>query len=226
LTSPLHPNLPVVVPCPHRQCHARAVKRQPPHEPNQAQTTKTSSTQEEAIPENPPTTIKKAVPAPVRSGTRRVKTRLLTVGNEPVIEPSALDNTAPAVPSPSVKFPVGWLILLEGPGRGSCFTLRSGVSQIGRDVDETVSLNFGDLSISRSNHASVAYDPDDHRFYIGHGGKANIVRLNGKPVLSTEQLSDGDIIRVGETSLRLTVLCDNSFNWNDEAQTNSDLLDL
>jgi len=166
----------------------------------------------------------KSVPTPTRQSVRRVKTKLLDFGDATAAPRSVVDETAPAATAPSVTFPVGWLILVEGPGRGECFTLKSGVSQIGRDAQETVSIDFGDLSISRKNHASIAYDPEDHCFYVGHGGKANIVRLNGKPVLSTEELSDGDTIKIGETSLRLKTLCDESFNWSGDIQDAASLL--
>ncbi len=160
----------------------------------------------------------KPVPMPSRKSAGRVKTRLLNANDDADAQHRVMENTAPAMPSARVTFPVGWLVVTKGPGRGTCFALRSGVSQIGRDAEETVALDFGDLSISRSNHASIAYDPDSHLFYVGHGGKANIVRLNSKPLLTTEQLSDGDIISMGETSLRLTILCDETFNWTDGTQ--------
>ena len=173
---------------------------------------------------NVPAAPTKSVPAPKRQSARRVKTKILDFKDETVAPRSVVDETAPAATAPSITFPVGWLILIEGPGRGECFTLKSGVSQIGRDAQETVSIDFGDLSISRKNHASVAYDPDDHCFYVGHGGKANIVRLNGKPVLSTEQIKDGDILKIGETSLRLKTLCDEAFNWSGEILSAASLL--
>ena len=44
------------------------------------------------------------------------------------------------------------------------------------------------------------------QFFLGHGGKANLVRLNDKPVLSTEEVSSSDLIRIGETSLILQPL--------------------
>jgi hypothetical protein len=40
------------------------------------------------------------------------------------------------------------------------------------------------------------------------------VRLNGKPLLSTEIVADGDEIQIGETTLVLKVLCTPSFNWS------------
>jgi pSer/pThr/pTyr-binding forkhead associated (FHA) protein len=104
---------------------------------------------------------------------------------------------------------------MEGPGRGASFTLFNGVSAIGRGDDQPVKLDFGDNSISRSNHAVVAYDSEQRKFFLGHGGKANIVRLNGKPVLSTEELRHNDKIRIGETTLRFLALCDADFDWSD-----------
>jgi hypothetical protein len=113
-----------------------------------------------------------------------------------------------------VQFPTGWLIVKEGPGRGAAFALSQGVSQIGRGSDQTVALDFGDMAISRQNHAAIAYDAGSHRFHIGHGGKSNLVRLNGKPLLSTEVVGDGDEIQIGETTLILKVLCTPAFNWS------------
>ena len=111
------------------------------------------------------------------------------------------------------SFPVGWMIVVSGPGRGECFALQSGMSQIGRGEDQAVCLDFGDMAISRTNHAAIVYDPGNHTFLLGHGGKANIVRLNGTPVVSTSDLGDGDIIEIGETKLQFKALCSGNFNW-------------
>ncbi|MGB3146364.1 MAG: FHA domain-containing protein, partial [Paracoccaceae bacterium] len=133
---------------------------------------------------------------------RRTKTRLLgfdtsddrvvDIFNNPVVKTSAR----------GARFPIGWVVVIKGPGRGESFTLLSGMSSIGRGEDQTIQLDFGDDSISRSNHAAIVYDPETFQVFLGHGGKSNIVRLNGKPVISNEQLKDGDTIRMGETTLR------------------------
>lgn len=153
-----------------------------------------------------------AVPLP--SGAERARTRLLDLDEDDGPRDAIADGLRAGRPG-HVRFPVGWLIVVEGPGRGACFALASGVSQIGRGEDETVSLNFGDMAISRNAHASVAYDAETHEFYIGHGGKKNIVRRNGKPVLATEPLHSRDLIRIGETTLLFVALCDARFNWED-----------
>lgn len=123
------------------------------------------------------------------------------------------------VQSTRPKFPVGWLVVVDGPGRGTFFTLMSGMSQIGRGGDQTIQLNFGDEEISQDNHAVIAYDTEQHEFLLGHGGRSKIVRLNDRLVLSTESLKNADQIRIGETTLKLVVLCDEKFSWEaDKAQ--------
>ena len=156
------------------------------------------------------------VPAPAmgRGASKggRVKTRLLGFGaagaaaTDPIAAAQASD---PAI----TQFPVGWLVVIEGPGRGAAFTLFNGVTSIGRGEDQTVSLNYGDNSISRENHAAIAFDPEQSRFFVGHGGKANLVRLNDRPVLATEELESGGTIRIGETTLRFVSLCGAEFSW-------------
>lgn len=157
------------------------------------------------------------MPAPAEGRTRRqagrVKTRLLGFGNEFGREQDLFVKDDQVKSSGHTMFPVGWMVVVSGPGRGNGFTLFSGVSQIGRGEDQAVRLDFGDNSISRSNHAAIAYDPEQKGFYLGHGGKANLVRLNGNPVLSTEPLSTGALIRIGETTLRFVGLCGDEFDW-------------
>ncbi|WP_375254285.1 FHA domain-containing protein [Yoonia sp.] len=156
-----------------------------------------------------------AARSPARS--RRTKTRLIGFEQSDGAVVDLFNDAPTAAPSKSVKFPVGWLVVAEGPGRGESFSLLAGMSQIGRGEDQAVQLDFGDNSISRTNHAAIVYDPTNKEFLLGHGGKSNIVRLNDKPVISNETLKTGDIIRIGETVLRFVALCDSTFNWSDGA---------
>ena len=182
--------------------------------------------------------VQSAAQSPVQSPAPRQPTRNRTriLGFD--AQPSAIvpmfdtSEAAPVVGAealaagqPSVVFPVGWLVVTAGPGRGSAFVLTRGVSQIGRGADQTVALDFGDMAISRQHHAAVRYDAVTHRLQIGHGGKSNLVRLNGKPLLSTETLADGDEIQIGETTLMLKVLCTSAFNWS-EAEAEGDGHDM
>lgn len=122
----------------------------------------------------------------------------------------------------SFMMPVGLVMVVDGPGRGHCFALQAGMSTIGRADDQTVSLDFGDRAISRQNHAAIVYDAKTHEFLLGHGGKANLVRLNGKPVVVTEPMEDGASIQIGETTMRFVAICNDDFNWNDDEAEEDD----
>lgn len=169
------------------------------------------------------------VPTPAReisadAGARRRNTRTKTrvLGFEP--QPAAVvplfdegrmnESIEPGDKAGVVMYPTGWLVIKSGPGRGAAFPVMRGISQIGRGSDQTIALDFGDMAISRQHHAAIAYDPATHQFHVGHGGKSNLVRLNGRPLLSTETAGDGDEIQIGETTLVLKVLCTPVFNWS------------
>ncbi|MEE4187609.1 MAG: FHA domain-containing protein, partial [Roseobacter sp.] len=131
---------------------------------------------------------------------------------------AAIENSDPFGKEPTApsNFPVGWLVVVSQMGRGTSFALQEGVTRVGRGTDQTVCLNFGDNSISRDNHLSIAFDAEQGKFFIGHSGKTNLVRLNNKPLLSTEELKTKDLIRLGETTLRFIAFCADDFSWNSE----------
>ncbi|NRB17681.1 MAG: FHA domain-containing protein [Rhodobacteraceae bacterium] len=149
----------------------------------------------------------------------RVKTRLLGFNPGQAAGADPFARAEDTATSGYTQYPVGWLAVVKGPGRGATFTLFSGVTIIGRGEDQTVRLDFGDNSISRANHAAIAFDPEQNSFFIGHGGKANLVRRNDRPVLSTEELATGDLIRIGETTLRFVPLCGPEFGWSETPQS-------
>lgn len=152
---------------------------------------------------------------PRRAG--RARTRLLGDENS---SGSIEDMDAPLGAITSTElFAIGWVVVIKGPGRGHSFPLYNGVAQIGRSEDQCVPLDFGDMSISREGHASLAYDEETHALYLGHGGKQNIVRLNNRPVLGTDTVNHGDVIRIGETTLKVVLLCGTDFCWSDEPET-------
>jgi FHA domain len=177
---------------------------------------------EDEVPKAAPSYVEGTPGSSPRRPTR-TKTRVLGFDPQPAaVVPlfegaEGLPIAAAATPATGkgyVMFPAGWLIVKDGPGKGASFALSQGVSHIGRGAEQTVSLDYGDMAISRQNHAAVAYDAVTHEFHVGHGGKSNLVRVNGKPLLSTEPARDGDEIQIGETTLILKVLCTPEFNWS------------
>lgn len=110
---------------------------------------------------------------------------------------------------------VGWLVVVDGLGRGADFSLGYGVNAIGRGENERVTLDFGDTQISRESHAILTYDPKGKQFFIQGGGGRNLTYLNDEVVLTPTLLSDKSIIQIGETSLKFVSFCDDNFNWED-----------
>ena len=140
-------------------------------------------------------------------------------------EPEPVASPAPAVPSPpsasanpkatdGVRYPHGWLVVVEGPGVGEWFVLESGVSQIGQAANQTVPLTFGDTSISEECHAQLSYDDVQHAFTLDAAGEGSL-RVNGVVTARPATLRDGDVITAGGTSLRLVSLCSPNFNWSE-----------
>ena len=155
------------------------------------------------------------------AGTGRAKTRLLGFRAPEDSEDVLARAGAPAAAAAPARFPVGWLVIERGPGRGAAFALSDGLSTVGRGAGQTVQLDFGDTAVSRDTHAAIAYDDESRACFLGHGGKANLVRRNGRPVLTTEAIEHGDRIRLGETTLRFVALCGPEFSWSDAAEEES-----
>ncbi|MEM7722244.1 MAG: FHA domain-containing protein [Pseudomonadota bacterium] len=148
------------------------------------------------------------------AGASHARTRILGFNAEELTSDAFATAEDAAATTP--RFTAGWMVVVDGPGRGADFGVTAHVSNIGRGADQEIALDFGDKTISRDRHAAVVYDAEQNRFFLGHGNKANVVRRNGQPVLATEEMFDGDLIRIGKTTLRFVALCGPDFTWDDE----------
>lgn len=108
---------------------------------------------------------------------------------------------------------VGWLVVVEGPGRGQSRSIGFGANGIGRGESERISLNFGDGEISRDRHAVLTYDHKGRRFFIQHGGGANLTYVGDEPVLQPMELRGREVIGIGQTKLCFVPFCGAEFGW-------------
>jgi hypothetical protein len=111
--------------------------------------------------------------------------------------------------------PVGWLVIVGGPGQGHALPLGTGMNSIGRAADARVRVDFGDDGISRSDHARLAYDPRRRLFHLSHGAGANLTYLNGEVVMAPMKIESGGTIEIGATTLRFQAFCSKEFDWAD-----------
>lgn len=110
----------------------------------------------------------------------------------------------------------GWIVVVKGPGRGGFRPVYVGMNSVGRASSQRIPIDFGDESISREEHAFITYDDETRTFYLQHGGKSNLVRLGGKPVLAPTELKAGDLFRIGNTTFRFVACCGSDFDWATE----------
>ena len=99
--------------------------------------------------------------------------------------------------------PIARLVVIDGHGLGNAKPIYPGTNSIGRDRKNRVSLDFGDGSISRVDHAIIVCDDRDGSFRIYDGGKLNPVHVNSVMVTGERDLAIGDVIELGSTLLRL-----------------------
>lgn len=113
---------------------------------------------------------------------------------------------------------VGWVMVMDGPGKGAALSLGYGMNSIGRSKTERINLDFGDEQISRSQHAIITYDPRGRKYFVQHGGGKNLTYINeDQPVLTPLELKGGEEIVLGSTKLRFVPFCGKDFDWQDDA---------
>lgn len=98
---------------------------------------------------------------------------------------------------------VGRLTVMEGPGAGNSVNIFTGTNQIGRGEDMRVQIAFGDDTISRQQHAVITFDAKNLEVRIYDGGKPGGLWVNGSQITSDHAVKFGDLIRLGETTLKL-----------------------
>lgn len=127
----------------------------------------------------------------------RIKRQGETGGGE------ALDDISTQLIRDKSNQVVGKLTVVEGPGAGKSVNIFSGTNQIGRGDDMRVQINLGDDTISRQQHAVITYDAKNLEVRIYDGGKPGGLWVNGSRVTSDQAVKFGDLIKLGETTLKL-----------------------
>jgi hypothetical protein len=122
--------------------------------------------------------------------------------------PAASETKPVAAPT------VGWLVIVEGPGKGADLAIRAGQNRIGRARTMDLVLDHGDTSISSENHALLVYDYQNNQFFVRHGEGKNLTYLNAQPVLETKPLAAFDRIKLGSTELVFVPFCGDRFSWD------------
>ncbi len=109
---------------------------------------------------------------------------------------------------------VGWLVVVQGPGKGSFRPVFPGSNTIGRLTTQRIPIDFGDDSISGEKQAFLVYDGRKRQFQlVPNLEKSNLVHLNDAAVLSNTEIKAKDRLTVGQTTLLFVPLCGEDFDW-------------
>ncbi|GAA6185325.1 MULTISPECIES: FHA domain-containing protein [Alteromonadaceae] len=111
------------------------------------------------------------------------------------------------------SFVCGWLVVVDGPGKGKSVVVGPGQSAISRSPTERITLNFGDTSITSKQQLLVIYDDENREFIVAPGNGSSLNRVNGQIVAGQTVLQTGSLLKVGATTLRFVAFCDQNFNW-------------
>jgi hypothetical protein len=111
---------------------------------------------------------------------------------------------------------VGWLVVLNGPGKGNFRPIFSGSNTIGRSPGQRIPIDFGDDAISGEKQAFLVYDGRKRQYQlVPNLERPNLVHLNDSALLANGQLNPHDKITMGRTTLLFVPLCGPDFDWSD-----------
>ena len=108
--------------------------------------------------------------------------------------------------------PVGWLVVVDGPGLGNFVTIHYGQNDVGRK-DGRANLNFGDTEISRESHVKITCDQRSGLFFVSPGNGKSLGYLNESPILDPRRLGNRDKLSLGATTVMFVSLVGEDFAW-------------
>lgn len=107
---------------------------------------------------------------------------------------------------------VGWLVCFEGPEKGKDFRIYGRNNTVGRSEKMDICIK-GDETISRENHARLAYDQKHNAFHLIPAESTNAIYLNDEPVYVPTKIESYDVIEFGDCKLVFIPFCNDRFTW-------------
>lgn len=116
-------------------------------------------------------------------------------------------------------YPMGFLVVIGGPMKGSFLTVRANQNSLGRSTNNHICMR-GDDRVSREGHCFITCVVDENEFYIRPGNGSGLVYLNESLLGSQMPLQHGDLIRLtskkvdSPTVLRFYPVIDDKYQWD------------
>lgn len=107
---------------------------------------------------------------------------------------------------------VGWLVCVDGADKGKDYKLYGKNNTIGRSERMDVYIK-NDPTISRENHARLAYDQKHNNFHLIPADATNNIYVNDEPIYLPTLLRAYDLIELGDTKVVFIPFCSDRFTW-------------
>ncbi|MEG2770132.1 MAG: FHA domain-containing protein, partial [Oscillospiraceae bacterium] len=104
----------------------------------------------------------------------------------------------------------GWLVCIDGNEKGRDYRLHAGRNFVGRSMTSDVAI-CDDVQISRENHCSVVFEPNEQTFSICSGN--GITYVNDELLQEPMQAKDETVLTLGNTKLVLIAFCVEGRTW-------------
>lgn len=128
-------------------------------------------------------------------------------GHTRILGYGSVDRTDPVV---------GWLVVLDGPGKGNFRPIFKGSNTIGRSASQRVPIDFGDDAISSEKQAFLTYDERKRSYQlVPNLERPNLVYHNDAALVSNVDLKTHDKVMLGRTTLLFVPLCGPDFDWGE-----------
>lgn len=103
---------------------------------------------------------------------------------------------------------------IEGADKGKDFRIWAKNNTVGRSEKMDICIK-GDTTISRENHARLAYDGKHNNFHLIPAENTNNIYLNDEPVYLPTMLKSYDVIELGDSKFVFVPFCNEKFTWQD-----------
>lgn len=122
----------------------------------------------------------------------------------------------------------GWLVCLEGAGKGRDYRIVAEKNFIGRSGEMDIRI-VGDETVCQRNHGILVYDPEKNRTVLLPGDSQGLVYVlddedQWEAVYESKVLAAGDRIKIGSSIFLFVPMCGENdgfmFNWKNENREN------
>ena len=107
---------------------------------------------------------------------------------------------------------VGWLVCIEGKDKGKDYRLMARINTVGRSDRMDICIR-NDNTVSKENHARVAYDPKNNIYLVSPDKNINNIYVNNQPIFAATQINAYDVLEFGESKFIFIPLCNDRFEW-------------